>query len=256
VLIIPSSWGSQLGSHLHAIKRFEEILAAEEKISASQTSSSQGSTMIGSRWDTALNRAVTAMKGREKTKPSTSAGRVPDEGLSVKWSDKYGRQQKRMKALTKDEARELHQLRERVAKIPEIVDKRVADKVDSLVTEKMTAMMPRLFEAFGSWDASGRVGLPPIPSIIGSNSSTAAPNVLVTPDANTTAAPHVADTMAPVANTVAPVANTAAQELNASVGTGQRSSPSVSCTPMYVIVPLTAAELDTVKVTHFSHRVT
>jgi RES domain-containing protein len=43
--------------------RFEEILAAEEKISASQTSSSQGSTMIGSRWNTALNRAVNMMKG-------------------------------------------------------------------------------------------------------------------------------------------------------------------------------------------------
>jgi hypothetical protein len=36
----------------------------------------------------------------------------------------------------------------------------------------------------------------------------------------------------------------------------KRRSPSVSCTPMYVGVPSTAAELDAVKVTHFSHRVT
>jgi hypothetical protein len=72
---------------------------------------------------------------------------------------------------------------------------------------------------------------------------------LVTPAANTAAVPHVADTAAPVANTVA-------QGLNASGGTGQRSSPSVSYTPMYVGVPLMAAELDAVKVTHFSHRVT
>jgi hypothetical protein len=42
-----------------------------------------------------------------------------------------------------------------VAQIPEIVDKRVANKVDTLFTEKMTAMMPRLFEAFWSWDAAG-----------------------------------------------------------------------------------------------------
>jgi hypothetical protein len=224
------------------VKRFEEILAAEEKISASQTSSSQGSTMIGSRWDTALNRAVNVMKGRGKTKPPTSAGRVLGEGLSVKWSDKYGRQQKGKKALSEDETHDLHELRERVAQIPEIVDKHVADKVDMFFIEKMTAMMPRLFEAFVSWDAAGRVGLPPIPSIIGSNSSAAAPNVLVAPAANTATAPHVA--------------NTAAQGLNALAGTGQRSSPSISCTPMYVGVPSMAAELNAVKVTHFSHRVT
>jgi hypothetical protein len=196
------------------VKRFEEILAAEEKFSASQTSSSQGSMTIGSRWDTALNRVVNVMKGREKTKPPTLAGRVLGEGLSVKWSDKYGRQQKGKKALSEAEARELHELRERVAQIPEIVDKCVADKVDTLFTEKMTAMMPRLFQAFRSWDAAGRVGLHPIPSIIGSNSSTAAPNVLVTPAANTAVVPHVADTAAPVANTVA-------QGLNASGGTRQ-----------------------------------
>jgi hypothetical protein len=189
------------------------------------------------------------MKGREKTKPPMSAGRVLGKGLSVKWSDKYGRQQKGKNALSEDEARELHELRERVAQIPEIVDKCVADKVDMLFIEKMTTMMPRLFEAFWNWDAAGRVGPPPIPSIIGSNSSAAAPNVLVTPAANTAAVPHVADTAAPVANTVA-------QGLNASGGTGQRSSPSVSYTPMYVGVPLMAAELDAVKVTHFSHRVT
>jgi hypothetical protein len=89
--------------------------------------------MIGSRWDTALNRAVNVMKGWEKTKPPMSAGHVLGEGLSVKWSHKYGRQQGK-KALSEDEARELHELRERVAKISEIVDKHVADKVDTLVT--------------------------------------------------------------------------------------------------------------------------
>jgi hypothetical protein len=67
------------------VKKFEEILLAEEKANASQTSSSQGSTNAGSsRWDTALNRAVNVIKGRPKLKPLTSAGRVLDEGLSVK----------------------------------------------------------------------------------------------------------------------------------------------------------------------------
>jgi hypothetical protein len=72
---------------------------------------------------------------------------------------------------------------------------------------------------------------------------------LVTPAANTAAAPHIADTAVPVTDTMA-------QGLNASGGTGQRNSPSVSCTPMYIGVPSMAAELDAVKVTHFSHRVT
>jgi hypothetical protein len=79
---------------------------------------------------------------------------------------------------------------------------------------------------------------------------------LVTPAANTAAAPHVADIAVPVADIVVPVANTVAKGLNASGGSGQRSTPSVSCTPMYVGVPSTAAELDAVKVTHFSHRFT
>jgi predicted MarR family transcription regulator len=103
------------------------------------------------------------MKGRPKTKPPTSTGRVLGEGLSVKWLDKYGRQQKGKKALREDETRKLHEPRERVEKISEIVDKHVANKVNSLVTEKTTAMMPRLFEAFGTWDALGRVGLPRYP---------------------------------------------------------------------------------------------
>jgi hypothetical protein len=190
------------------VKRFEEILAAKEKVYVSQISSSQGLTMIGSRWDTALNRAVNVMKGWPKIKPSMSAGRVLGEGLSVKWLDKYDRQQKEKKALSEDGTHELHELRERVEKIPEIVDKRVVDKVDSLVIEKITAMMPSLFEAFGTWDASGRVGVPLIPSIIGSNLSATAPNVLVTPAANTAAVPHIVPT--PITDTMVPVANTAA----------------------------------------------
>jgi hypothetical protein len=74
------------------VKKFEEILLAEEKGNASQTSSSQGSMTAGSsRWDTALNRAMNVMKGWPKLKLPTSAGRVLGEGLSVKWSNKFGK---------------------------------------------------------------------------------------------------------------------------------------------------------------------
>jgi hypothetical protein len=88
------------------VKKFEEILLDEEK--AYQTSSSQGLTTAGSsRWYTALNRAVNVMKGRSKLKPPTSAGRVLDEGLSVKWSDKFGKPERGKRSLNADECREL-----------------------------------------------------------------------------------------------------------------------------------------------------
>jgi hypothetical protein len=90
------------------VKKFEEILLAEEKANASQTSSSQGSTTAGSsRWDTALNRAVNMMKGRPKLKPPMSDGRVLDEGLSVKWSGKFGKPERGKRSLNADESREL-----------------------------------------------------------------------------------------------------------------------------------------------------
>jgi hypothetical protein len=225
------------------VKRFEEILLAEEK--ASQMSSSQGSTTAGSsRWDTVLNRAMNVMKGWPKLKPPTSAGRVLGEGLSVKWSDKFGKPERGKRSLNADESRELRELREKVAQIPEIVDKQVQ--------EKMTSFIPTIVQALGSWEAAGRVGPTPIPSMIGSNSNNAAaPNV---PPAANTVAPNVL---------VTPVANIAAPEINAAAGTVQRSTPSVTCMPMYVGGPSTTDELDAVKVTkrrwlnlHFLHCVT
>jgi hypothetical protein len=102
----------------------------------------------------------------------------------------------------------------------------------------MTSFIPTIVQALGSSEAAGRVGPPPIPSIVGSNSNNAAaPNV---PPAAKTTAPNVL---------VTPVANIAAPEINAAAGTAQQSTPSVTCTPTYVGGPSTAVELDAVKVT-------
>jgi hypothetical protein len=88
------------------VKNFEEIRLAEEKASASQMSSSQGSTMAGpSRWDTTLNRAMNVMKGRPKLKLPTSASRMLGEGSSVKWSDKFGKPERGKRSLNVDESR-------------------------------------------------------------------------------------------------------------------------------------------------------
>jgi hypothetical protein len=116
----------------------------------------------------------------------------------------------------------------------------------------MTSFIPTIVEALGSWEAADRVGPPPIPSMVGSNSNNAmAPNV-----------PLAAKTMAPNV-LVTPITNIAALEINAAAGTTQQSTPSVTCTPTYVGGPSTADELDAVKVTkrrwlnlHFPHCVT
>jgi hypothetical protein len=87
-----------------------------------------------------------------------------------------------------------------VAQISEIFEKQVQ--------EKMTSFIPTIVQALGSWEAAGRVGPPPIPSMIGSNSNNAAaPNI---PPAANTAAPNIL---------VTPVANITAPEINAAAGT-------------------------------------
>jgi hypothetical protein len=65
------------------------------------------------------------MKGQPKLKPSMSAGRVLGEGLSVKWSDKFGNPERENKSLNAYESRELQELREKVAQILELVKKQV-----------------------------------------------------------------------------------------------------------------------------------
>jgi hypothetical protein len=127
---------------------------------------------------------------------------VLGEGLSVKWSDKFGKPERGKKSLNAYESRELQELREKVAQIPNLVEKQVQ--------EKMTSFIPTIVQALGSWETTGRVGLPPIPSMVSSNSNNAtAPNV-----------PPIANTMAPNV-LVTPIANIAAPEINAAAGTAQ-----------------------------------
>jgi hypothetical protein len=184
---------------------------------------------------------------------------VLSEGLSKKWSYKFGKTERGKRSLNEDESRERRELRQKVAQILEIVKKQVA--------KKMTSFIPTIVQALGNWEASGRLGQPPIPNMISSNSNNAAvPNVLVPPAANIAEA----NVMVPpasnsaVANELsAPIANIAAPELNAPTGTAQRSSPSITCTPTYVGGPSTTPKLDAIKVTklwwlnlHVSHCVT
>jgi hypothetical protein len=160
----------------------------------------------------------------------------------MKRKDKYKMEKggKKERSLNEEENRELRELRDKVAQIPQLV----ADKIDSIVkekvAEKITSLMVSIFDAYRKWDASGQNGPPPIPTMVGSNwnnNAVPSPALLVSPSTNT-AAPDVF---------VIPAANTMAPEHNAP-GTAQEINPSVSSTPD-VGGPSTAAELDALKVT-------
>ena len=98
---------------------------------------------------------------------------------------------------SEEENREVQELKEQVAWIPQIVQDNLA------IT--LTSFLPTLVESIANWSAGGRVGSCPIPSMV-SHSNNAAPTnqanyVFVTPPAST-AAPQVLVT--PPAITAAP----------------------------------------------------
>ena len=99
---------------------------------------------------------------------------------------------------SEEENREVQELKEQVAWIPQIVQDNLA------IT--LTSFLPTLVESIANWSAGGRVGPCPIPSMVSSHSNNAAPTnqanyVFVTPPAST-AAPQVLVT--PPAITAAP----------------------------------------------------
>ena len=98
------------------------------------------------------------------------------------------------------DSRELQELKEKVAQIPQLVD----DQVQKTVT----ALIPSLIQGLGEWNARGRQGPPPLPNMTGSNLTNQAPVLQLTPPANTAAQVAL----------VTPPANTAAAELDNAPG--------------------------------------
>jgi hypothetical protein len=137
-------------------------------------------------WDTTFNRAMNVFKGRDKSKPPTSAGRVTGFGTSMKFIEYYSTdtdKKKERRKPAKDRA-EVLELRKKL----ETLEKEKVDStmVDKLVAEKVneqlrTLLPPGLMEGLAAWNARGQQGPIHVPSFAGSTSSNNVSPVLVTP---------------------------------------------------------------------------
>src|SRR4051812_11755551 len=120
-------------------------------------SSSAGSPPIAP-WDNNLNRAMNALRKKDKWSKPSSAGRVSGKGCSTKWSDYYSSGRKEKGSVKKVEEK----LQEKMADIPRIVEREVGQALNN--------MMPSMFEYMRNWLASSQPGFPPMPSFTRSNS--------------------------------------------------------------------------------------
>ena len=119
-------------------------------------SSSAGSTKSNP-WDTTLNRALNVMKNKDKLSKPTSAGRVAGKGLSTKWSaycNAGGRKERNTNL--ESQSREVEELKEKVARISEMVQELVQHQVGGVIT----AIVPTLIEGPQAWIAGGQQGPP------------------------------------------------------------------------------------------------
>ena len=142
------------------------------------------------------------------------------KGLSTKWGSYYtAGVRKERKTSSESQAREVQELKAQVARIPEIVQEQVEQRLGATIT----ALVPTLISGLSAWIAGGQQGPPPIPSFTASNSQNAMAGPLVS--------------------------STPARELNAPgctpAGTSAASGPSVNCTPA-VGGASTLAELDAI----------
>src|SRR3954469_11068786 len=223
-------------------------------------SSSAGSPPIAP-WDNTLNRAMNALRKKDKLSKPSSAGRVSGKGCSTKWSDYYSSTRKEKGSGKQAET----QLQEKMAEIPRIVEQQVGQALNN--------MMPSLFVMMRDWLATGQEGLPPMPSFTGSNSHNStvgaaavspAAAALVSPVADVLASP-AADALATSAAATTVVSPAAAALVTSAVDafvtptaaralerrtpdTSGASAPSVTCPPV-VGGPSTLAELDAITVT-------
>jgi hypothetical protein len=157
-----------------------EIKAAREILD----SSSQGSTEP---WDTTFNKATNAFKGRPKSLPPTSAGRISGLGTSTKFREYYHeeakkRKERRSQSAAQDQA-EKEELKRKIAHLEK--SKVDQDEVNAIVQQKILELLPaRLMEGIAKWNAVGQVGPIEVPSAGGSTSSHQVSPKMVTPPAS------------------------------------------------------------------------
>ncbi|KAK1621385.1 hypothetical protein QYE76_026902 [Lolium multiflorum] len=110
------------------VKQLEILLDKD-----SETSSGAGSTSSSqcAHWDNPLNRALNAYKKKDPLSTPTSAGRVPGERLSMKWSEYYKLGRKEKKDSIDDQ--EVRELKAQVVQIPTLVEEQVRQQVQHIV---------------------------------------------------------------------------------------------------------------------------
>jgi hypothetical protein len=135
--------------------------------------------MVDPRWDTPFNRAINMIKGRAKSFPLTSAGRVASYGMYDKVGDfkKEDREAKKERKATAvaaatSERREVEKLREQM---PDLIAEQVQQKLREIIPDE-------LWEGLAAWNAAGRRGPLVVPSISGSNSIQHVSPDVVNPD--------------------------------------------------------------------------
>jgi hypothetical protein len=140
--------------------------------------------MADPRWDMPFNRAINMIKGRAKSLPPTSAGRVAGYGTYDKVGDfkKEDHEAKKERkaaaavaaagAATASERREVEKLWEQM---PDLIAEQVQQKLREIILDD-------LWEGLAAWNAAGRQVALVVPSISGSNSIQHMSPDVVTPD--------------------------------------------------------------------------
>ena len=122
-----------------------------------ETESSSAGSSQSSPFNTPLNRALNVMKNKDKLSKPTSAGRVAGKGLSTKWGSYYtAGVRKEKKTSSESQAREVQELKAQVARIPEIVQEQVEQRLRATIT----ALVPTLISGLSAWIAGGQQGPP------------------------------------------------------------------------------------------------
>jgi hypothetical protein len=116
------------------------------------------------------------IKGRAKSLPPTSAGRVAGYGTYEKVGDfkKVDREAKKERKATAaaSEKRKVEKLQEQM---PDLIAEQVQLKIREIIPDE-------LWEGLAAWNAAGRRGLLVVPSISGSNSIQHVSPDVVTPE--------------------------------------------------------------------------
>ena len=125
-------------------------------------------------WDTTFNRAMNVHKGRDKSKPWNSAGRVAGFGTAMKFIEYYSTDtdNKRTRRKPSNDRAEVLELREKMAQLQKekvdqaMVDQLVAEKLDEKRDERLRTMFPpNLVEGIVAWHVAGQQGPIHMPSL-------------------------------------------------------------------------------------------